>query len=128
MGKGYRPNYKNIYLGLGRVAGTIIQMNEHEFVAEKALGKPLPPGVVVHHIDHDQRNNDPTNLVICPNQAYHALLHQRERAFIACGNANWRRCVFCKEYDAPAKMQRTSQDNYRHARCYNAYMRKWRAS
>jgi hypothetical protein len=100
----------------------------HCLVAERALGKRLPKGAIVHHVDHDRSNNKPTNLVICPNQAYHLLLHQRERALMACGNPDWRHCGLCKQYDAPENMQRTSQNAYRHARCYNAYMRKWRAS
>lgn len=52
---------------------------EHRVVAEKALGKPLPPGAVIHHVDGDKANNAPSNLVICPNQAYHGILHQNRR-------------------------------------------------
>jgi len=52
---------------------------QHVLVAEKALGKSLPKGAVVHHVDEDKQNNDPRNLVICPNQAYHNLLHKRIR-------------------------------------------------
>jgi hypothetical protein len=50
---------------------------EHIFKAERALGKPLPKGVLVHHLDGDGTNNDNTNLVICQNKAYHRLLHMR---------------------------------------------------
>ena len=50
---------------------------EHIVVAERALGKPLPKGAVVHHVDGQQWNNEPSNLVICPDQAYHMLLHRR---------------------------------------------------
>jgi HNH endonuclease len=56
---------------------------EHILFAEKALGKPLPKGAVVHHMDRDGTNNNtksPWNLVICPNQGYHMLLHARARA------------------------------------------------
>jgi len=51
----------------------------HVLVAEKALGKTLPKGAVVHHVDGNRKNNEPTNLVVCPNQAYHLLLHKRMR-------------------------------------------------
>jgi hypothetical protein len=56
---------------------------EHVLIAEKALGKPLPKGAVVHHVDRDSMNNNtksPWNLVVCPDQAYHLLLHARVRA------------------------------------------------
>lgn len=54
---------------------------EHIFLAEKALGKPLPTGAVVHHMDNNPANNyEPFNLVICPDQDYHLLLHRRALA------------------------------------------------
>ena len=51
---------------------------EHIHKAEKALGKPLPKGAVVHHMNCIRHDNEtPFNLVICPDQAYHLLLHRR---------------------------------------------------
>src|SRR5712675_598865 len=72
----------------------------HVFIAEKALGKKLPIGAEVHHFDEDRSNNNPNNLVICPNRQYHSLLHQRQRALEICGNASWEKCTICKTYDA----------------------------
>jgi hypothetical protein len=55
---------------------------EHIFLAEKALGKPLPPGAVVHHMNSIPDDNyTPFNLVICPSQDYHLLLHRNEAAW-----------------------------------------------
>ena len=52
---------------------------EHIVVAEKALGKPLPKGARVHHVNLDTHDNRRRNLVICPDEAYHQLLHKRMR-------------------------------------------------
>lgn len=53
---------------------------EHIFLAEKALGRKLPEGAVVHHMNGNPLDNYTRfNLVICPNQSYHMLLHKRMR-------------------------------------------------
>ena len=72
-------------------------VREHIPMAEKALGKPLPPEAVIHH-------HTPEQLVICQDQAYHMLLHQRQRALKACGHVSWRKCWICKKYDPPEKL------------------------
>jgi hypothetical protein len=76
----------------------------HIVVAERALGKKLPKGAQVHHVDGNGHNNDGKNLVICPSDAYHKLLHRRAAALDACGNAGWMKCVRCKQWDDPANM------------------------
>lgn len=58
--------------------GKRIYKRAHVLIAEKVLGRPLPQGAVVHHIDHDPRNNRNDNLVICESQSYHMILHRRE--------------------------------------------------
>jgi len=77
---------------------------QHVMVAEQALGKALPVNAVVHHVDENPSNNDPSNLVICPDDAYHLLLHQRLRAFAATGHYDWRLCCRCSTYDAPENL------------------------
>lgn len=50
---------------------------EHRLVAEAMIGRPLLPGEVVHHIDRNSKNNDPSNLMVL-TQSEHAKLHHRE--------------------------------------------------
>lgn len=95
---------------------------EHVLVAEKALGKALPPKAMVHHIDGNRQNNKPSNLVICESNKYHRWIHQRMRALKACGHANWRSCKYCKKYDDPKNMFVKDNQAY-HKLCSNEYQR-----
>lgn len=76
----------------------------HILVAEKAMRKLLPLTAVVHHVNEIKSDNRNSNLVICQDNAYHRLLHQRTRALRACDNAAWRKCPYCKTYDDPTRM------------------------
>lgn len=96
-------------------------------VAERAFGGPLPKGAEVHHIDENPFNNEPSNLVICPDAAYHKLLHQRQRAFAACGHYDWRKCHICKQYDAPQNLW-TSRKKAHHRECDAARARAYAQS
>ena len=98
----------------------------HTLVAETALGKPLPVGACVHHVNEIKIDNNNTNLVICPNDAYHKLLHRRMRALDACGNANWMKCVRCHQYDDPGKMYVSGAAAF-HRECNRIYNRDRRA-
>lgn len=60
-----------------RVAGQ--NKFEHRLIAEKALGKPLPSSAQVHHWNEKRWDNRPTNLVVCPSEEYHRLLHKRAK-------------------------------------------------
>lgn len=96
------------------------QRPAHIAIVERALGHPLPAKAVVHHWNDDKADNEPANLLVCPDQAYHMLIHQRMRAFEACGNADWRRCVICKVHGDPDSMSFGGK-SYRHYRCINEY-------
>jgi hypothetical protein len=93
----------------------------HITIAESALGKPLPPKAEVHHVDEDKMNNDPSNLVICPDHGYHALLHLRTRALRESGNANNRCCVYCKQWDSLSNLTISKQNSAHHPKCHAEY-------
>jgi hypothetical protein len=70
---------------------------EHILKAEKALGKPLPKGVEIHHVDENRRNNVNSNLVVCQDRAYHKLLHARARLIrLGCIPGKEYPCCVCK--------------------------------
>lgn len=101
---------------------------EHVLVAEKAMGCSLPPWAVVHHVDEDPSNNNPSNLVVCPDQAYHMLIHRRMRALASCGNANWRKCCLCKQYDEPSNLRFAGISKVFHLACDAKRAREKRAA
>jgi hypothetical protein len=100
-----------------RVAGDRKEL-EHRLVAERALGRALPAKAMVHHVDGDRANNAPGNLVICPSQAYHSLLHQRQDALDACGHPGWLKCFICGEYGPPEEV-RAARGGNNHPACYS---------
>jgi hypothetical protein len=91
-------------------------VRENIFIAEKAFGKPLPKGVIVHH-------HTDTQLVICESQAYHLLLHRRMKALRTCGHANWRKCEICRKYDNPNNLCSNGNHIY-HKQCMKKHRHK----
>lgn len=105
---------------------------EHTLIAEAALGKLLPDKACVHHVNLDESDNGRGNLVLCQDHAYHKLLHMRQRALDACGNANWRKCPYCFSYDDPTNMivhdRGRQSPAYCHHECRKASHRRARAA
>lgn len=64
---------------------------EHVAIAEQALGRFLPDGAEIHHVNGDGHDNRNANLVICQDKAYHKLLHVRAKVIAAGGNPNTER-------------------------------------
>lgn len=59
-----------VYVGAGKY------QLEHRVIAERALGRKLKKGEVVHHINGDRRDNRNCNLLICTD-SYHKKLEQK---------------------------------------------------
>lgn len=113
--------------GYFKITKNGITKTGHVLTAEQVLGRPLKRPELVHHVDGNRANNTPSNLVICPNQAYHYLLHVRQAALEVCGNASWQRCGFCGNYDNPDNMySRKNVNNYYHSKCKNEWRRNKR--
>ena len=96
-------------------------------IVEKVLGNILPFTACIHHINGDSTNDANNNLLVCENNSYHILIHTRDRAYKACGNANYRKCPYCKKYDDINNMKGYNNQQYRHLECYNAYSRNLNA-
>jgi|SRR5712664_1982012 len=109
---------------------------ESRVIVEKILGRILPKTVIVHHVNGDALDNSNSNLVVCPDQAYHKLIHTRSEALEACSNANYKKCCICKIWDAPENMRGNNYFNshtgyrawqYIHRECNKERTRAWRA-
>lgn len=99
------------------------QVLEHVAIAEAALCKPLPEEAEVHHVDGNPANNSNDNLVICPDHAYHMLLHRRQRAYEECVDANLLRCRICGNYDSADALYITDS-NCHHRECKSLYQKR----
>ena len=112
----------------------------HHQKAEAALGRQLKSGEVVHHIDGNPGNNVNTNLVICPNQKYHLLLHSRQRILDKGGHPETDKyCSYHKQlhprvefsfshtqYDGLHNNCRRATNEYRKAKGLNTGPFTWR--
>lgn len=92
-GTGY---FENGYAGK-QIDG--VKKFDHVRIAEEVLGRPLPPGAVVHHMDGDRLNNTKSNLAILPSRAYHNMIHARMRSMDATGRPDMRKCTYCGKWD-----------------------------
>ena len=111
------PLYKENVKGHRWENNGIERKRDYIFIAQKTLGKSLPPKAVVHHYKD--------TLVICQDHSYHMFLHRRQKAFEKCGHANWRKCGYCHQYDDPKNLACINilGQPARHNSCRNIYRR-----
>ena len=127
--KGGRSISKRGYITIYKTGKRV---KEHRFIAERILGKTLPPKVIIHHADENPSNNNSNNLVICENVSYHRLLHKRKQSYDECGHADWLKCQYCKKHDPPNKIH-ISPSNiaiHYHKKCAKEHRRskRWQNS
>lgn len=89
----YKDKMGYVRISLGQGKDRLL----HVYIAEKALGKPLSKGALVHHVDGDPLNNSRDNLVILQNQSEHNWLHARKRVIEKGGHPKTHKwCCRCK--------------------------------
>jgi predicted RNA-binding Zn-ribbon protein involved in translation (DUF1610 family) len=73
--KGFKwsDSYKEIYVGENYPYRKTRWLREHIAVMEQHIGKRIPKGMVVHHIDGDKSNNKIDNLFLCTVDEHNKL-------------------------------------------------------
>ncbi len=97
---------------------------DHRLIAKNVLGRELKKDEIVHHIDTDKYNNINNNLCIC-SKSFHVFLHHNMLALKACGNKNYRKCVFCHKYDSLHNMSIANRGYY-HKVCRAEYNKTYK--
>ena len=83
------------YVRVKVVEGKGRWMPQHHLVMAEAIGRPLRPGEVVHHINGVRHDNDPANLFLCRDQRHHqeieSSLAAAHRELLAAGLVRFNR-------------------------------------
>ena len=101
-----------------------VRIREHVAVVEAVLGRKIKQGEIVHHIDGNRSNNVNNNLMVCPSQEYHMLIHVRQRAFDATGDATKRKCSYCNTWDSSGNLKFGKYGSVFHAECRRNYRKE----
>lgn len=117
-----RCKYKSINIAKNKTK------REHTIIVENAIGRSLRNKERAHHVDYNKGNNDNSNLVVCPSDAYHFLLHRRTDAYNATGDPKQIKCQYCGIFDSPKNIVVVGSKEYHryHKTCKNNYQQKYR--
>jgi hypothetical protein len=88
---------RSVSIRRGRVSGVLTytpgyphtrrgSVYEHTLVVERVIGRCLPKGACIHHVNGDPTDNRTCNLLVCPGRAYHKEIHRKMRVRAAGGN------------------------------------------
>ena len=98
---------------------------EHVIVAERAVGRFLPSGAVVHHVNGVKDDNRTSNLAVLQNHSEHMTLHTRLKVLRAGGDP-WTQlvCIQCRKPKDKAEFPRlASRISSSCKECRRAYSR-----
>lgn len=109
--------YKMVFMPNHPNANKYGWVPEHVVAMAIMIGRSVPKGMVVHHMDGDKRNNAPSNLMLC-TQRDHTRMHVMMRAVERCGDGWKRPCRFCGEYSMISDMVKHGKiEGWCHFRC-----------
>lgn len=99
----------------------------HREMVEAVLGKPLPKGAEIHHVNDDRGDNRNDNFAVLQNKAEHRWLDMRRRIFRRGGRPFKDR--ICYDCDAVKPIEEFSKPIGRSQckECCAAQARRWRA-